>query len=107
MILFHLVINIRSKLQILFDKMKVRCKQFKLQIFFAFFFTPSDRARAADHENLLFSLSKCFLPVESCEILEMCRFSRKAHPFSKCAKFSTFFFFYASENNFSRFTIKN
>jgi len=50
------------------------------KIFFACF-TSSDRALAADHENLLFSLSKCFLPVEKYEVLRTCRFSTKTQLF--------------------------
>jgi hypothetical protein len=87
----------------------VRCRQFKLQVkfFLAFLFTWFDRTRAADHENLLLSLSKYFLPVEKYEILEGCRLSRKTHLLQKCAKFPTLFAFLVSENHFFRFSIKN
>ncbi len=59
-------------------QLKLRCRQFKLRVNF---FTPFDRVRAADHENLLFSLSKYFLPIEKDEILERYHFSRKIQKF--------------------------
>lgn len=60
---------------------------------FRVFFTSSDRTWAADREKLLFSLSRCFFPVEKHEILRRCRFSRKTHYFSKCANFLLYSFF--------------
>jgi hypothetical protein len=77
------------------------------KFFFSPFFISSDRARAADHENLLFGLSECFLPVEKYEIFVGCRFPKKNTSFSKCAKFFTPFFFSAFETNVFRFSIKN
>ncbi len=102
------IVFIKTRLSIVNDFV-IRCRQFKLRvkIFFAFFSTSFGRFLAADHEYLLFSLSKSFFPLEKYEILERCRFSRKMHPFTKCAKFSILLFFFPSENNFFRSSIKN
>jgi hypothetical protein len=47
----------------------------------------SDRARAANHENLPFSLRKCFFPVEKHETLKRYRFSKKMCKILWCALF--------------------
>jgi len=61
----------------------IRCRQFKLQVkfFFCYFFTSFDRAWAADHEHLFFSVSKCFFPVEKYDKLQGCHYSRKTQLF--------------------------
>ncbi len=66
---------------------KVQAIQTFSKNFFLRFFTSSDRAWAADHEKLLFSLSKYFLLFEKYEIPERCRFSRKKHPLEMCEIF--------------------
>jgi hypothetical protein len=46
---------------------------------FSPFFTSFDRARAADHEKLVFRLRKCFFPAAKCEILEGVVFQNMQH----------------------------
>ena len=77
------------------------------KIFVVICFTPFDRFLATDHEYLHFSLSKNFSLVEKYEIFQRYRFSRKMHPFAKCAKFSILFCFFPYENDFIRFSIRN
>jgi hypothetical protein len=61
----------------------VRCGQVKLQVkfFFSFFFTSFDRLSLAEHEKLLFSLSKYFFRVEKYEKLGGTRFFQKTQLF--------------------------
>jgi hypothetical protein len=77
------------------------CKELKLKIKWFFlarvFFTSFVSVWVANQENLRFSVSKCLVPVEKCEIV-------RRLGFSKSGKFSTLFFFLASENNFFRFS---
>ncbi len=63
------------------------------KIFFLAFFTPFDRVRAADHEYLLFSLSKYFIQVEKYEIVRGCRFCKKAYLFRNIQKLLLYYLF--------------
>ncbi len=69
--------------------------------FFRLFFTSFDRTRVADHENLLFSLSKYSLLVKKSEKLQRCHFSRKTHLFENAQNFLLSSFFQLLEMFFS------
>ncbi len=73
----------------------VRCRQckFRVKFFFRGFFTSFDRAWAADHEKLLFSLSKCCFQVEKYEKLERSRFFQKTQLFQNMQNFLFHSFF--------------
>jgi hypothetical protein len=81
----------------------IRCRQRKNQVkvFFRLFITSFDRTRAADHENLLFSLSKYFFLVKNSEKLQRCQFSRKTHLFENAQNFLLSSFFQLLEIFFS------
>ena len=72
----------------------LRCRQseFRVKICFCLFFTSFDRVLAADHEYLLFSLTKFFGSVEKYEKLDGCHFSRKPHLFQNVRNFLLCFF---------------
>jgi hypothetical protein len=76
---------------------RVGAIQTSSEIFFRPFFTSFDRTRVVDHEKLIFRLSECFLSVELYEKLI----------FFKICEIFYFVLFSASENSFSRFSIKN
>ena len=73
-------------------KSKVQAKQKSNEIFLSTFFASFDRVEAADHEYLLFILTKFFLPVENYEILRRYRFCQKMHLLQKCVKLQLYFF---------------
>jgi hypothetical protein len=76
----------------------VRCRQFELSVkFFCFVSTSFDRARAADHEKLLFCLSKCFLSVKKNEIFKGCQFTKKTNHFKNVPNFLLHSFLQALE----------
>ena len=64
-----------------------------MKFVFCLFSISFDRVEVADHEYLLFSLSKFFLPIENYEILKWYRFCQKMHLFQKPVKFFISFLF--------------
>ena len=68
---------------------KVRQCTLRVKFFSRFFSIPFDRVWAADHENLILSLTENFLPLQKCAMFEWIRFFEKTHLFRKCGNFLT------------------
>lgn len=66
--------------------------KFAAKIFLLAVLTSYGRGRTSADKNLFCSLRKYLLPMETNEILQRCRFFRKAHAWQEGAKFSILFF---------------